>query len=98
MNHTKNKTQMTKDTIPCIFIRRRISIDDLNKLVCDVKGLSDIEGPETYVTSVYDLVRFFIFSNDNLAKEISRQSDTHESYIKIRDHILNYLRNILHEK
>jgi hypothetical protein len=91
---------MTKKTILYIFIKRRILIDELNKLVFEVKGLSHIEDPKFYVTSVKDLVRFFIFSQNELAKVISERSNTnmYEFYSEIEENILNYLRNILHEK
>jgi len=85
-----------------IFIRRRILIESLDKLVYDVKSLSHIEDPKIYVTSVYDLVRTFIFSNSEMAKEIRKQSnlniDWYGFYNEIQDNILNYLRNILNEE
>jgi hypothetical protein len=85
-----------------IFIRRRILIESLDKLVYDFKSLSHIEDPKIYLTSVYDLVRTFIFSNNEMAKEISRQSDLNINwygfYNEIQDNILNYLRNIINEE
>ena len=77
-----------------IFIKRRISIDDLDKLMFEVKDLSYIEDPKFYVTSVKDLVRFFIFSQNELAKVISERSNTnmYEFYSEIEDNILEYLR------
>ena len=85
-----------------IFIKRRISVEDLDELVFDVKSLLHIEDPKIYVTSVYDLVRTFIFSNSEMAKEISKQSDLNINwygfYNEIQDNILDYLRNTLNEE
>jgi hypothetical protein len=76
------------------FIKRRISIDDLDKLMFEVTDLSYIEDPKFYVTSVKDLVRFFIFSQNELAKVISERSNTnmYEFYSEIEENILEYLR------
>jgi hypothetical protein len=72
------------------FIKRRISIDDLDKLMFEVTDLSYIEDPKFYVTSVKDLVRFFIFSQNELAKVISERSNTnmYEFYSEIEENIL----------
>lgn len=89
------------ETIP-IFILRRVSIDDLNKLVDNVKSLSHTESSRDYVTSVYDLVRNFIFLNENFAKEIMNKSDLyldwHEYYFEIQDNIIRYINNELNKK
>lgn len=78
-----------------IFIIRRISIGDLNKLVDDVKSLSHDEDSHDYETAVYDLIRTFIFSNENFAKEIRNKSDLylnwHGYYFEIQDNILCYI-------
>lgn len=84
-----------------IFIRRRILINDLNKLVDDVKNLSRIEGVREYKTAIYDLVRTFIFSNESFAKEIRHKSDLyldwHGYYFDVEYHILCYINDILNK-
>ena len=83
-----------KEQIP-IFIRRRISMDDLNKLVDNVKSLPYTDGSRDYMTSVYDLIREFIFSNEIIAKEIRNKSDLYlewySYYFEIQDNILLYI-------
>lgn len=85
-----------------IFIIRRVSIDDLNKLVDDVGSLSHVEGSHDYMTAVYDLVRTFIFLNESFAKEIRNRSDLylnwHGYYFEIQDNILRYINNKLNKE
>lgn len=85
-----------------IFILRRVSIDDLNKLVDNVGSLSHVDGSHEYETAVYDLVRTFIFLNESFAKEIMNRSDLyldwHEYYFEIQDNIIRYINNKLNKE
>ena len=74
-------------------IRRRVTIEELDDLVDDVKGLIDSGYDRT--DAIYDTIRQFIASNNNFRFLSSSEQEYWDSYIMFEKPLVDYVKERL---
>jgi hypothetical protein len=75
------------------YIRRRVTIEELDDLVDDVKGLIDSGYDRT--DAIYDTVRQFIASSENFRFLSSSEQEYWDSYIMFEEPLVDYVKEKL---
>lgn len=75
------------------YIRRRVTIEELDDLVDDVKGL--IDSGYDRIDAIYDTVRQFIASNKNFRFLSSSEQEYWDSYIMVEKPLVDYVKEML---
>ena len=76
-----------------IYILRRVTIEELDDLVDDVKGLIDSGYDRT--DAIYDTVRQFIASNKEFRFPNSPEQEYWDSYIMVEKPLVDYIKEKL---
>jgi len=75
------------------YIKRRVTIEELDDLVNDVRDLIDSGYDRT--DAIYDTIRQFIASNKNFRFPDSPEQDYWDSYIMVEKPLVDYVKEKL---
>ena len=78
-----------------IYIRRRVSLEELDDLVLDVK--SSIDAGYNKTASIYDTITQFIASKKEFKFNNETEQGYWDSYIEVEEPLVNYVKTNLHE-
>ena len=76
-----------------LYIRRRVSMGDLNDLVLDVKSLIDSDYDK--IDAIYDTVRQFIASKKSFHFNNQTEQQYWDSYLKIEKPLVDFIKSKL---
>jgi hypothetical protein len=86
---------LKEETILPLYIRRRVSMEELDDLVVDVKDLIDSNYNKT--DAIYDTVRQFIATKKTFKFNNETEQGYWDSYIEVEEPLVNYVKTNLHE-
>jgi hypothetical protein len=75
------------------YIKRRVTIEELDDLVNDIRDLIDSGYDRT--DAIYDTIRQFIASNKNFRFPDSPEQEYWDSYIMVEKPLVNYVKEKL---
>jgi hypothetical protein len=78
-----------------LYIRRRVSMEELDDLVLDVKDLIDSNYDKT--DAIYDTVRQFVATKKEFKFKDETEQAYWDSYIEVEEPLVNYVKTNLHE-
>jgi hypothetical protein len=84
-----------EETILPLYIRRRVSMEELDDLVLDVK--SSIDAGYDKTASIYDTISQFIASKKEFKFNNETEQGYWDSYIEVEEPLVNYVKTNLHE-
>ena len=87
------KRILREETILPLYIRRRVSTVELDKLVLDVKSSIDVGYNKTAV--IYDTIRQFIASKKEFKFNNETEQGYWDSYIEVEEPLVNYVKTNL---
>jgi predicted solute-binding protein len=76
-----------------LFIRRRVSMEELDDLVDDVKSSIDVGYDKT--ASIYDTITQFIASKKTFKFNNETEQGYWDSYIEVEEPLVNYVKSKL---
>ena len=86
---------LKEETILPLYIRRRVSMEELDDLVLDVKDLIDSNYDKT--DAIYDTVRQFVATKKEFKFNNETEQGYWDSYIEVEEPLVNYVKTNLHE-
>jgi hypothetical protein len=86
---------LREETILPLYIRRRVSMEELDDLVLDVK--SSIDAGYDKTASIYDTISQFIASKKEFKFNNETEQGYWDSYIEVEEPLVNYVKTNLHE-
>ena len=86
---------LREETILPLYIRRRVSMEELDDLVLDVKDLIDSNYDKT--DAIYDTVRQFVATKKEFKFKDETEQAYWDSYIEVEEPLVNYIKTNLHE-
>ena len=86
---------LREETILPLYIRRRVSMEELDDLVLDVKDLIDSNYDKT--DAIYDTVRQFVATKKEFKFKDETERGYWDSYIEVEEPLVNYVKTNLHE-
>ena len=86
---------LREETILPLYIRRRVSMEELDDLVLDVKDLIDSNYDKT--DAIYDTVRQFVATKKEFKFKDETEQVYWDSYIEVEEPLVNYVKTNLHE-
>lgn len=86
---------LREETILPLYIRRRVSMEELDDLVLDVK--SSIDAGYNKTASIYDAISQFIASKKEFKFNNETEQGYWDSYIEVEEPLVNYVKTNLHE-
>ena len=86
---------LREETILPLYIRRRVSMEELDDLVLDVKDLIDSNYDKT--DAIYDTVRQFVATKKEFKFNDETEQGYWDSYIEVEEPLVNYVKTNLHE-
>ena len=86
---------LREETILPLYIRRRVSMEELDDLVVDVKDLIDSNYDKT--DAIYDTVRQFIATKKTFKFNNETEQGYWDSYVEVEEPLVNYVKTNLHE-
>ena len=78
-----------------LYIRRRVSMEELDDLILDVKDLIDSNYDKT--DAIYDTVRQFVATKKEFKFNNETEQGYWDSYIEVEEPLVNYVKTNLHE-
>ena len=81
---------LREETILPLYIRRRVSMEELDDLVLDVKDLIDSNYDKT--DAIYDTVRQFVATKKSFKFDYETERQYWDSYIDIEKPLVNYVK------
>ena len=87
------KKILKEETELPLYIRRRVSLEDLDDLVFDVKSLIDSDYHK--IDAIYDTVRQFIASKKTFKFNNQTEQQYWDSYVKIEKFLVNFVKSKL---
>jgi ACT domain-containing protein len=86
---------LREETILPLYIRRRVSMEELDDLVLDVKDLIDSNYDKT--DAIYDTVRQFVATKKEFKFKDETEQVYWDSYIEVEEPLVNYVKTNLQE-
>jgi hypothetical protein len=84
---------LKEETVLPLYIRRRVSMEELDDLVLDVKSLIDVGYNKTAV--IYDTIRQFIFTKKEFKFKDETEEEYWDSYNEVEEPLVNYVKSKL---
>ena len=89
------KKVLREETVLPLYIRRRVSMEELDGLVVDVKDLIDSNYDKT--DAIYDAVRQFVATKKEFKFNHNTEQEYWDSYIEVEEPLVNYVKTNLQE-
>ena len=89
------KKVLREETVLPSYIRRRVSMEELDGLVVDVKDLIDSNYDKT--DAIYDTVRQFVATKKEFKFNHNTEQGYWDSYIEVEEPLVNYVKTNLQE-
>lgn len=94
MEHLIKRIIKEETELP-LYVRRRVSMEELDDLVLNVKDLIDSNYDKT--DAIYDTVRQFVTTKKEFKFNDETEQGYWDSYIEVEEPLVNYVKTNLHE-